>query len=217
MKKIFALAIILSLNSCWFFGGLIDPEAPSGLAIIEITDESLTLSWLDNSSQELGFRIERKEGTGGSYVQIASTNPDVTLYVDTGLTNNTTYYYRIRSYNDSGFSAYVGEGINTTTLPSAGTLNPIVTITNPADQATVSNPITVAFTVSDWDPDSTGTHIHPFLNGNNLGAHMSLSDIDLNSFYGGNLPSGFYTLTLKLANSDHTFIGVADTIEFTVP
>jgi len=69
----------------------------------------LQLSWVDNSSDETGFKIERKTGTGGTYAQIASVSANVTSYTDSSLTNSTTYCYRVNAFNSAGTSPYTAE------------------------------------------------------------------------------------------------------------
>jgi|GEM_PF-1763337 len=85
------------------------PAAPSALsASAQANCTSVNLSWTDNSSNETGFKIERKTGAG-AFTQITTTAANATTYSDTGLTKNTTYVYRIRSTNASGDSAYSSE------------------------------------------------------------------------------------------------------------
>ena len=74
----------------------------------------LQLSWIDNSSDETGFKIERKIGTGGTYAQITSVGANVTSYTDSSLTNSTTYCYRVRAFNTAGNSPYSPEACATT-------------------------------------------------------------------------------------------------------
>jgi len=90
------------------------PNEPSNLAVTLALFDRIDLSWQDNSSDEDGFRIERKTEAGGSWSQIATTSTNVTTYADRGLLCNTTYFYRVRSYNSLGDSAYSNESSATT-------------------------------------------------------------------------------------------------------
>jgi hypothetical protein len=74
-----------------------------------VSGSRATLTWEDHSSDELGFKIERKKGVEGTYHEIATVGPNVTTYTDTGLSKATTYYYRVRAYNSNGHSAYSEE------------------------------------------------------------------------------------------------------------
>lgn len=91
---------------------------PSGLAVAVSSASSLTLNWTDNSSDELGFKIERKTGAGGVYGQIDTTGAGITTYTDSGLTEGTTYTYRVRATNAGGDSAYSNES-SATIWPAA--------------------------------------------------------------------------------------------------
>jgi|GEM_PF-7015100 len=85
------------------------PSAPSGLNATAVSSNQINLTWTDTSNNEDGFRIERKTGTGGTYAEIATVGAGVTNYQNTGLSANTTYYYRVRAYNAVGSSAYSNE------------------------------------------------------------------------------------------------------------
>ena len=85
------------------------PDAPSSLKADTINYNWLTLVWSDNSTNESGFRIERTTDTNSVFIVLADIdNPDITEYTDMGLTDNTTYYYRVQAYNDDGLSGYLG-------------------------------------------------------------------------------------------------------------
>ena len=67
----------------------------------------------------MGFRLERKTGFAGTYALIATLPAGQTSYSDSGLQASTTYFYRIKAYNNAGESAYSNEASATT---SAGTV-----------------------------------------------------------------------------------------------
>lgn len=81
------------------------PTAPSMLASTGASASRVSLVWRDNASNESGFRIERRIGTG-AWSQIATVGPNVTGFASTGLRSRTTYGYRVRAYNGIGTSAY---------------------------------------------------------------------------------------------------------------
>ncbi len=63
------------------------------------------LSWIDSSSNEDGFRIERSDNFS-SFVEIDVVEAGVELYIDSAVTEGWTYSYRIRAYNSNGNSSY---------------------------------------------------------------------------------------------------------------
>ena len=91
------------------------PGAPSALTATAVSQTQINLSWTDNSNNEDGFKIERSPNGSSSWAQVATVGPNVTSYSNTGLSRNTRYYYRVRSYNVLGNSAYSNTA-NTKTL-----------------------------------------------------------------------------------------------------
>lgn len=92
------------------------PQPPSNLTAVADTF-SVYLSWNDNSNNETGFILERKDDSlhiPGSWTVIATLPANATSFVDTGLTPNTTYSYKISAYNSVGIS--VGDSIHIKTL-----------------------------------------------------------------------------------------------------
>ncbi|MEK6679967.1 MAG: fibronectin type III domain-containing protein, partial [Nitrospirota bacterium] len=78
---------------------------PSGLSATAVSSGQINLSWADNSSTEMGFRIERSSSLGGPYIEITTVGAGAATYSNTGLSASTTYYYRVRAYNN-GNSLY---------------------------------------------------------------------------------------------------------------
>jgi Calx-beta domain/Divergent InlB B-repeat domain len=66
----------------------------------------LTLTWVDNSGDELGFSVERSNGSGSAFGQIGTTEGGTTAYTDTTVSAGTTYCYRVRAFNSSTYSNY---------------------------------------------------------------------------------------------------------------
>ena len=81
------------------------PNAPLYLATNTLSSTEITISWTDDSNNETGFKIERSPNNS-TWTQIATVSANETMYSDTGLTPQTTYYYRVRAYNAAGNSSY---------------------------------------------------------------------------------------------------------------
>jgi len=84
------------------------PGAPSNLAAIS-ADQQISLDWNDNQESDLaGYRVYRSLATGGPYTEITTGLLASSSYLDTGLTNDTTYYYVVSAEDtasqESGYS-----------------------------------------------------------------------------------------------------------------
>jgi hypothetical protein len=93
------------------------PLTPTRLQATAVSFSRINLTWTDNSNNETGFKMERAPDTGGTpgtFVEIATVNANVTSYSDTGLSPETTYYYRVRAYNSEGDSNYSNSAQATT-------------------------------------------------------------------------------------------------------
>ena len=105
------------------------PLAPNKLTAAITSSSSASLTWTDNSTNEDGFKIERKT-INGTYSLVGSVGENVTTYNDATLTPGTSYIYRIFSYNKGGNSiTYSNEATATTyNIPTLNT-SPIYSIT----------------------------------------------------------------------------------------
>ena len=75
----------------------------------------LTLGTDNDSSKQGATYVFPEAGSAGvTFTQITSIGADVTSYIDTGLTPDTTYTYRVRAYNAAGNSGYSNEESATT-------------------------------------------------------------------------------------------------------
>jgi subtilisin family serine protease len=88
--------------------------APSGLSANAQSSTQILLTWNDNATGEDGYKIERK-APGGDFAEIAGTGPNVTTFIDGGLSPSTAYTYRVRAFNTIPvYSAYSNEASATT-------------------------------------------------------------------------------------------------------
>ncbi|HEX8523354.1 MAG TPA: NPCBM/NEW2 domain-containing protein [Tepidisphaeraceae bacterium] len=94
------------------------PAVPTNLTAAASSGSLITLAWLDNSSNETGFKIERSRDGSGSWAVIATVGSNVTAYQDSNnVLPSTTYYYRVRSANFAGDSA--ASSVASATTPAA--------------------------------------------------------------------------------------------------
>jgi titin len=93
------------------------PEAPANLEATAASSAQIDLTW-DDVASETGYKLERKNG--GSWALLITLGPNSTSFADTGLTPETTYEYRILSYNLFGDSAY-SDVTDATTLAEEAT------------------------------------------------------------------------------------------------
>ena len=96
------------------------PRTPSELTATSASATSVTLTWVDNSDNETGFELQRRNQEG--FVTDISVPADQTSYTDEGLSGNTTYSYQIRAANATTvrYSAFT-EAVSTTTSVSSPT------------------------------------------------------------------------------------------------
>ncbi len=82
---------------------IIKPLAPGNLKATASTGGKVSLSWLDKSHNEAGFKIERCQGAGCTNFQVVGSRYiNITTFTDTGRTPNVTYRYRVQAYNRAG-------------------------------------------------------------------------------------------------------------------
>lgn len=79
----------------------------------------VTLSWQDNSNNEDGFIISRKD-FNGQYTDIGKVAKDIIQYVDNA--SDGAYCYKVRAYNPEGNSDFTNEACTNYPLVGAVTL-----------------------------------------------------------------------------------------------
>ncbi len=91
-------------------GGL---AAPSDLRAEAVSAFVINLFWQDNSDDEDGFEIEYKVG-GDSWDSLGEVDANQTSVKIIDCQPSTTYYFRVRAFNDDGYSDYSNTASATT-------------------------------------------------------------------------------------------------------
>lgn len=160
--------------------------APSKVIANSTSKSEIALSWTDNS-EETGFEIWRATSENGSYAQVGTTASNGTTFTDNGLSENTTYFYKVRAANGGSLSAFSVPASATTrigdfnsvyvnfnqTLPYRAPWNSFTTsptagkaITNILDEKGINTGITVTLRDAWQGPGTAGV-----VTGNNSGLY----------------------------------------------
>ena len=96
-----------SIDNCAAYFNFSVPELPVSLSA---SSGSAVLNWLNPSASSLilGYGIEKSLDSGSTYslLRLVSGDRVTTGSVDTDVSNNNTYYYRVYSFNNFGSSGY---------------------------------------------------------------------------------------------------------------
>ncbi len=124
------------------------PVAPSNLTGTVLSSSSVSLSWVDNSTNETGFKIERRVNGTTQFSVVGTVNADVTGFTDVNLIANTSYEYRIYSFNAVGNSLTYTNTIILITL-SQTVINIPTIITTPLSSITTNTALSGGNITSD--------------------------------------------------------------------
>lgn len=157
------------------------PSTPGNLQLKVISSMRIDLQWSDNSTNETGFSVERSSGTNDNFVEIASVGQNVTSFIDNNnLTAKTQYKYRIRSYNNEGYSEYsiivtsITEDIPNGTVARetwknvSGTSVSSIPVSTSATQIDALNSIEIPQNID----DNYGTRIRGFITAPQTGSYV---------------------------------------------
>ncbi len=109
------------------------PDDVTNVSATYNNDTQITVSWTDNSDDESGFKIYRRDDTGsgwGSYTQIGTAVANAVSFVDNSTNNagnppaaNEKYQYQVLSYNLVGNGNAVTDSGSIITTPAAPTID----------------------------------------------------------------------------------------------
>ncbi|PYP39877.1 MAG: hypothetical protein DMD48_05115 [Gemmatimonadetes bacterium] len=148
-----------SSNNASAFVATVPPVTPSGADAIPGSSSSATVTWVDNATNEAGFRVERSNNGGGSWIVAGTAGADETWFYDYGQPSEQPLCYRVIAFNSLGDSP--ASNMDCTTLPAApsdlvatpgGTMGEVIDLTW-ADNSAVEDGYEVwrLFTYCDWD------------------------------------------------------------------
>lgn len=87
------------------------PAAPSNLTVTESGANEVRLQWTDNSINEGAFRIRRKIGRDGLWVELGIAGSNTSSIVDAGLQRGVPHYYVVTALNTAGPSPASNEAM----------------------------------------------------------------------------------------------------------
>lgn len=93
----------------------VPPAAPRVFSASVLSSTSIDLSWNTAEGTVLEYRLERRTGAAGTFVQVATLASSLRQHRDENLSPSTSYVYRIRACNSIGCSPYTPE-INVSTI-----------------------------------------------------------------------------------------------------
>jgi fibronectin type 3 domain-containing protein len=83
---------------------VVGPAMVTEVSATAVSSTSIAVSW-NSVSGATGYRIYRSTTAIGTYIQTGTVPSSVITYTNTGLTADTTYYYKVSAYNSDGESA----------------------------------------------------------------------------------------------------------------
>ena len=89
------------------------PSAPTNVTATVFSRTRVDVTWTDVATDEAGYKIERKTGTG-AFVHIVSVGANVTRFNNSFLSPDTQFTYRVRAYRGPDHSAYGTSNLVTT-------------------------------------------------------------------------------------------------------
>ena len=98
------------------------PPAPTSFALGTPSSSSIPLTWIDNSSSETGYAVERCAGSGCTiFAAVAGSPlaPNTQTFSAGGLTGGTTYRFRVRAERGGIGSSWITSGNLTTAVAAA--------------------------------------------------------------------------------------------------
>lgn len=105
VAKTDAASFSATLVRAYGIDAITPPDAPADFTAVALGSGHVRLAWNALSNNESGFKLERATAEDGAYVEIAAPPAAASSYLDSVLSPQTTYLYRICAVNEAGASA----------------------------------------------------------------------------------------------------------------
>ena len=104
------------------------PNAPASLSVSKVSDSSLRVTWIDNSSNEEGFLVQRDDIPVPAGTTVTAwpyrVSPGVVSWDATGLAIGKRYCFTVASFNSAGVSRFADWACMDLAATVAGTTAP---------------------------------------------------------------------------------------------
>jgi hypothetical protein len=104
------------------------PNPPTDMTISQ-NGSSIIIGWEDNSSDESGFKINRRTASEITYTLLTTINSNISTYTDSDVVEGTTYFYAVSAINANGSSRF-SNPVNIAVDATAPTVTSIVPAAN---------------------------------------------------------------------------------------
>jgi hypothetical protein len=103
------------------------PAAPATMMLSPITANAMGIGWSDMSTNEMSFRIERRDSATGAFATVRIVAANSTSTLDTSVLDGRRYAYRVFAVNPAGDSDPSNIDSSDTPLRAPGALTAVAT------------------------------------------------------------------------------------------
>lgn len=182
--------------------------APSNLVPVPLSNTQINVTWTDNSDNETGFVVEGSLD-GNFFYSVGNVAANTTSLVDEGLSPGTTYYYRVRAYEDAGGTITYSKYSSTESAVTAGQ-----TLEKPNAPSGLNVSATafdsISLTWSDNANNEDGFLIERSLDGNNFSEVASLAADTVSYSDSGLSPKTTYYYRVRAYREDGLYTVYSD-------
>ena len=130
---------------------LVLSAAPVNLAATTVSQSEVNLTWDLADAADTAIVIERKTGAGGTYQTLTQLPGGESIFTDISGWASTTYYYRVKTRDAGGDSAWCTERSATTSAVAAGAMAMVTNF-----QALAASTTTATITFTDTNTADSG-------------------------------------------------------------